>query len=131
MRTHYRTSISMIEDIIEDATFYMFTDYSNGGALSSIGRCLSEKEIRLVITRLLDGLQILHQKRIIHRDLNQSNVLLHFPELEQSDDLAMIEAKRAEFTQDLSKCKFYVKIADFGVSRIPQNNEVLDARATG
>ena len=71
----------MVESILKDGTLYLFMDYANGGSLENIGRCLSEVEINLVIFKLLKGLKTLSKHRVVHRDLNQSNVLLHFPSL--------------------------------------------------
>lgn len=60
--------------------FQMFIEYCGGGALDSImvelEKPLQEKQIRYVCHEMCEGLEFLHDHKVIHRDLKAGNVLL-------------------------------------------------------
>ena len=68
----------------------------------------------------------MYDKRIIHRDLNINNVMLHIPSLEPTkEDMKDLEKylleklfpAREQIMQDLRDHEFQVKIIDYGISR--------------
>lgn len=75
-------------------------EYASGGTLKEIIEKRKEKfkedEILGYFTQICEGLNYIHQKKIIHRDLNPINILL---------------------------CNGKVKIVDFGISKKLLNNE--------
>ena len=89
------------------------------------GGAIREPEVQKIIHKLAKGLAILHQRQIIHRDLNVNNVMLHLPELEPTEedlqDVDKYKKKlyqgREELLKDLITVKFQVKIIDYGLSR--------------
>ena len=74
----------------------------------------------------MKGLKILYDKRIIHRDLNVNNVMLHIPSLEPNEEdfedledyrFEKLFAQREHMLKDLKNVDFQVKIIDYGLSR--------------
>ena len=59
---------------------YLVTKYYNGGDLleycQSKDHILGEKETRYIFTQLAQGVQEMHSKGIVHRDLKHLNVFL-------------------------------------------------------
>lgn len=55
-------------------------EYCSDGSLADIMRnkkqVFEEKEISQIMGQLLEGLQFLHQRNIVHRDIKASNLLM-------------------------------------------------------
>ncbi|XP_077183170.1 serine/threonine-protein kinase 10 isoform X2 [Paroedura picta] len=87
-----------------DSKLWIMIEFCPGGAVDAImlelDRGLTEPEIQVICRQMLEGLNYLHSKKIIHRDLKAGNVLL---------------------TQDGD-----IKLADFGVSA--KNMKTLQRR---
>ncbi|KAF7637556.1 Protein kinase domain-containing protein [Meloidogyne graminicola] len=87
-----------------DEKLYMILEYCAGGAINSImtalNKPLTEPQIAYVTHGVVNALEFLHSKGVIHRDLKSENILL-------TDD-------------------GFVKLADFGVSAIMMNNYKRD-----
>lgn len=90
----HKNVVSLYEAFYYDSKLWMFIEYCGGGAIDSImvelEKPLNEKQIRYVCHEMCEGLEFLHESKVIHRDLKAGNVLL---------------------TQEGD-----VKLADFGVS---------------
>lgn len=64
---------------IIDGNLFLYLEYVPGGSLGDLIRNfgpLSEKLIKIYIRQILKGLQYLHSKGIVHRDIKAANVLL-------------------------------------------------------
>ena len=72
--------------------------------------------------QLVLGLKDLHSLKIVHRDLKPANVLLHFPNRQKFDKLSVELKLKFLQTVDLTSQPFYVKISDFGLSAIFDDN---------
>ncbi|NWS29102.1 STK10 kinase, partial [Polioptila caerulea] len=87
-----------------DGKLWIMIEFCPGGAVDAtmleLDRGLTEPQIQVICRQMLEALQYLHSKRIIHRDLKAGNVLL---------------------TQDGD-----IKLADFGVSA--KNMKTLQKR---
>lgn len=57
----------------------------------------------------------LHSLKVLHRDLKLANVLIHFPEISDCDEVVSLERLKQ---LNLRKQKFIVKIADLGFSKM-------------
>ena len=67
-------------DYFEDqVNLYIATDYSNGGELfdyvSKVNR-LSEKQIAKVIRQLLQSLEYMHKRNLVHSNIKPKNIVL-------------------------------------------------------
>ncbi|CAD8054980.1 unnamed protein product [Paramecium primaurelia] len=73
---------------------YLVMEYAGGGSLSDyMKQSLDEETISCIMKSIFGGIEYLHSKQIIHRDIKPDNILIKY-----SDDLSS------------------VKIADFGLS---------------
>ncbi len=62
-----------------NGTAYMIMEYEEGRSFSSIireKRTLLQKDILTILLPLLDGLEVLHQQNIIHRDIKPPNIYI-------------------------------------------------------
>jgi serine/threonine protein kinase len=67
----------------QDTNHYkMLLEYCNGGDLSGFvkarGNYLKEEEARFLMAKVMQGMAVLHEKNVTHRDLKLENILLHF-----------------------------------------------------
>lgn len=73
-----KTNFYFINRIIP-YNFQMLLEYCDGGALDSVmaelEKGLNEIQIAYVCREMCRGLQFLHSRRVIHRDLKAGNVL--------------------------------------------------------
>ena len=96
-RIDHPNVIRYFETYMDDRYFHIVTEYLSGGDLltgMSRKKNYSERDIALVINKLLSAISHIHANGIVHRDLKPENILFETPH-EDSD----------------------IKIIDFGVSR--------------
>ncbi|XP_041968183.1 serine/threonine-protein kinase 10 isoform X2 [Aricia agestis] len=71
--------VELHEAYFIDNKLWMLLEYCDGGALDSVmselEKGLSERQIAYVCREMCRGLQFLHSRRVIHRDLKAGNVL--------------------------------------------------------
>ncbi|KAI8331274.1 kinase-like domain-containing protein [Choanephora cucurbitarum] len=63
----------------EEGHIYIFLEYVPGGSISSLlnkYQCLDEPLTRFFTRQILEGLQYLHERDILHRDIKGGNVLI-------------------------------------------------------
>lgn len=104
--------------------FYLIIEYCNGGTLGDYKRyyekktktTLNELFIQKIMRQVTDGLEYMHSKNIVHRDINLDNILLNFnkysryvikgklPPTVNYDDVSLNDS-------------FTIKIADLGYSK--------------
>ena len=90
--------------------FYFIMEYCNGGTLSQLlkdyklkyGKPFSQEIIQHFMRQIVKGLKYIHSKKIIHRDIKLSNILLDFENIEDKNNFNLLSSK--------------VKIIDFGLA---------------
>ena len=84
------TSTPLQEKIVNEQAVILIMDYANGYNLNSLlgqrNGPLAEAEAQGIIKELAKGLADLQSKKILHRDININNVVLHFPSLDPSQE---------------------------------------------
>ena len=121
---------------LNNKTFLVY-EFCNGGDLRRYLKFFNgfdEKMVQYIISQVLKGLQLLHNKKIIHHDIKPENILVNLcveekTPKEKESKINMImegtdENNRDNTTDDfknyvlevLGKSKF--KIADFGLSKL-------------
>lgn len=98
--------------------FYLVFEYCNGGTLNNIlkkylnkfNRTFMEKECRVLIKQIVNGIYYLQRQKIIHRDLKLDNIMIHFKNEEDLINLNLINC-----------C---VKIIDFGFAKFLEHNNL-------
>lgn len=107
---------------------YIILEYVNGGnlfdylsqTLKTTSYPFSEVHVQKIIRQLISGLEYLHQKNIIHRDIKLENILINFSKysniLGKGKDPIILDIGLTTLDHD-----FTIKIADFGFARELQN----------
>lgn len=94
--------VKLYDLVLSDNNYCLICEYCNGGDLFKFfkarGGKLEEPLIRSIIRQVVNGMDELYKKNAMHRDIKQSNILLHYP--------------------DNDHTKLVVKLADFGFARI-------------
>ena len=95
--------------------------------MAAKGGSFTEQESRLILSKIVRGLEDLHSQSIVHRDLKLPNILIHFNtpmkiggmELTQEDFTQFDPDEMEDFLKqvDLLKVDFEVKIGDLGFSK--------------
>jgi len=71
--------VGLLEMMVEHNQIYMIFDYMDHdltGLLTHPDLKLTESHRKFIFKQLMEGLQYLHKKRVIHRDIKGSNILL-------------------------------------------------------
>ncbi|VDP02475.1 unnamed protein product [Schistosoma mattheei] len=76
----HKNILTLHEVYIYESKLWIYLELCGGGALDSImetlEKPLTEPQIRFVSREVLQGLEFLHEKLIIHRDMKAGNILL-------------------------------------------------------
>ena len=92
--------------------YFIMMEFCNGGELSKAlekykeknGRAFPEELVQHFMRQIIDAFKYIHGKKVIHRDVKLDNILLHFENEEDKNNLNLMKAQ--------------VKIIDFGFSCI-------------
>ena len=139
-----------IADIDNDK--YLVYEFCNGGDLKRYLRYFrkfNEKMIQNFMTQIIKGLQVLHNKKIVHHDLKPENILVQFPNEEKLEDnlmkinniMEITDAKNKylnredklldnkEILKILGQSK--MKLSDFGLSKCKEEFEYNKEEVSG
>lgn len=108
-----------------DESFYLFFEFCNGGDLTRLfnrkGGRLREKYTLEIVRQLSIALEYMHEKNIVHRDLKLDNILLHFPNQPQDEQVSEKFLKKWK----PSKEDVLVVIGDLGFARKIESDEMV------
>lgn len=85
--------------------FYLILEYCNGGTLEELLRRrerLTERESSVLFGKILIAVQKLREISVLHRDIKNSNILLHFPNLPDNNHLGTMPASDEDLVIDES-----------------------------
>ena len=150
----YSSNIVRFIDIADiDNDKYLVYEFCNGGDLKRYLRYFrkfNETMIQNIMTQIIKGLQVLHNKKIVHHDLKPENILVQLcpNKLTLEDNLKKINAimeitdpknkylnkedkalDNKEILQILSQSK--MKLSDFGLSKCKEEFEYNKEEVSG
>jgi serine/threonine protein kinase len=108
------------------SNYYIVMEYINGGGLSECLKKYMEKHkkafpeeiVQHLMRQIISGINYLHSKKIIHRDLKLDNIMVNFDSENDKENLNMLKAK--------------IKIIDFGfATRLTAEKNDLTYSAVG
>ena len=108
---------------VTENNYYLVMEYVNGGTLEEclqkyklkFGKPFSEEIVQHLMRQILEALYYLHLNKIVHRDLKLENIMVHFDNEIDKQNLNMLKAK--------------VKIIDFGISNHLNKKKLLQSVA--
>ena len=98
--------------------YYIVMEYINGGGLSDClqkymkihNKAFPEEIVQYLMRQIIEGLNYIHSRKIIHRDLKLDNIMVSFDSDQDKENLNMMKAK--------------IKIIDFGFAIQLSNNDL-------
>lgn len=76
-------NIIALHEVIKTANhFYLIVDFCNGDNLENLLEhrlVLKESEVQVIFKQVLKALKVMRGMKVIHRDIKNANILLHFP----------------------------------------------------
>ena len=99
----------------------MMQEYANGfdlGVLLKTRGHIRQEEARIIIKQVVHGIKDVWALGIIHRDVKLANILLHFPDKIQLEQLNKSQKHLFLKQVDLQTIDFEIKISDFGLSTV-------------
>ena len=109
---HHQNVVGLVDLMQTNKNIYIVTEYCNGGDLN---KCLKkyieinkrpfpEELVQYIMKQIISGLDFLHSRKIIHRDLKLDNILICFNSDKDKSSLNLLNST--------------AKITDFGFSKI-------------
>ena len=116
--------IKIKNNVTTKNNFYIFMEYCNGGSLLDYKNyyekknktTLNELFIQKIMRQITDGLEYMHSKNIVHRDIKLDNILLNF---NKYTNLIIKRKLPTEVNYDKISLNdaFTIKISDLGYSK--------------
>ncbi len=100
--------VKIIEFYSTPKAYYIITDFCSCGELyNQIKHQYTENQLAVLFYQVFSGLNYLHSKNIVHRDLKLENILI----------------SEIEKDKETNEKYFWVKIIDFGTAKIFEKNK--------
>lgn len=76
--SRHKNIVNFIDSYLSEGTLWVIMEYMEGGSLTEVvtHSVMTEGQIGAVCRETLEGLQFLHAKGVIHRDIKSDNILL-------------------------------------------------------
>ena len=105
---HHQNIVGLVDLMQTNKNIYIVTEYCNGGDLNKClkkyieinKRPFSEELVQYIMKQIISGLDFLHSRKIIHRDLKLDNILICFNSDKDKSSLNLLNST--------------AKITDFG-----------------
>ena len=105
-----------VKKILED--IYIITEYYNGGTLEEYlekyikekNKAFSEEMVQYIMKQVIEAMKYLYNKKIMHRDLNLSNILINYDDENDRKNGNILKGT--------------IKIIDFGFARYLKKGEL-------
>ena len=119
MKIHHPNIVSLIDLKKTKSHWYLVMEFCNGGDLTGClrkymakyNRPFSEEIVQYLMCQIVQGLDALHSRNIMHRDLKLDNILVCFNSERDKNSLNMMKAT--------------AKITDFGFATVLNSNSPL------
>jgi serine/threonine protein kinase len=112
LKVKHRLVVRLHKVLYSEHNIYLVMEFVPGGDLQSLldrGVMVGEQTGKRLIAQIVEVLKLLHEKRVIHRDVKPANVLLTSTDLSSAD----------------------IKIMDFGLSRNLLNSSLMTHSVVG
>jgi len=100
-----------VKETLKDV--YIITEYYNGGTLEYFlykNKNLTEEIVQYMMKQVIEAVKYLHNKKIMHRNINLDNILIDYEDLNDKDNNNIVRGK--------------IKIIDFGFARYLKKGEL-------
>ena len=93
--------IEFVEPKKSKKNYFVIFEYCNGGSLSQAlekyiekyGKPFSEQIVQHLMHQIIDAFKYIHERRIVHRDIDLDNILLQYENEEDAKNLNLMKAK--------------------------------------
>ena len=93
--------IKLIETVKTKKHYYTIKEYCNGGNLTTAiekytkknGNSFSEEVVQNIMRQLIDAIKYIHENKIIARHITMDNILLHYDNEEDKQNVNLMKAK--------------------------------------
>jgi len=93
--------IKLIETVKTKKNYYTIKEYCNGGNLTTAiekytkknGNSFSEEVVQNIMRQLIDAIKYIHENKIIARHITMDNILLHYDNEEDKQNVNLMKAK--------------------------------------
>ena len=93
--------IEFVEPKKSKKNYFIIFEYCNGGNLSQAlekyiekyGKPFPEQIVQHLMHQIIDAFKYIHEGRIVHRDIDLDNILLHYENEEDAKNLNLMKAK--------------------------------------
>lgn len=78
-RFEHKNIVKVHRSFSENSTAYIVMEYAEGEPLDSIlrqGKTLSEQELQDILLPIMDGLEMMHGHKVLHRDIKPGNIII-------------------------------------------------------
>ena len=129
LKLNHHNIVTIFGEVMSKSNTYLIMEYLNGGDMKDFllnyGNPIPENIIQIILKKIIEGLNYLHENKIMNRDVKLENILLHFYDQEifyKYDRYDKGKLRIAYEKQDYDKCR--IKLCDLGFCKnLDENNK--------